>query len=163
MSVELIKMTKEEFDGFYAWSIDNHATELMEKQNLSRDDAVRKATAELAAMLPEGLSTPKNLFMTIIDNDCHENIGFIWTLHEVTGGRKQSFICDFTIWENKRRNGYATAALLLAEKQATAAGCQESVLFVSDANTDAKALYDKCGYRILRPAVYGKYMIKDLT
>jgi len=82
---------------------------------------------------------------------------------EETAGKKQSFVCDFVLWESKRRKGYATETLRLAERNAVEAGCQESVLFVAESNDAARALYEKCGYQILRQAGYGKYMIKQLS
>lgn len=54
-------------------------------------------------------------------------------------------------------------ALAMAEKDAMEAGCREVVLFVTDRNTAAKALYEKSGYRVLRQAGYGKYLSKHLA
>ena len=113
-------------------------------------------------MLPHGLNTVEHYLMTIVEEDTRENLGFIWTLREETERGKQSFLCDFAIWEARRRKGYGTAALALAEKQAGTAGCRESVLFVAEGNTGAMALYQKAGYRILRQEAYGYYMIKQL-
>ncbi|MBR5564651.1 MAG: GNAT family N-acetyltransferase [Roseburia sp.] len=113
-------------------------------------------------MLPNGLNTEHNYLMTIVEEDSEESAGFIWTIHEETEGKKQSFVCDFAIWESKRRRGYATETLRLVEKNAVEAGCEESMLFVADSNDVARALYEKCGYQILRQAGCGKYMIKQL-
>lgn len=162
MFVKLRRMTNEEFESFYGWSIEHQAKELMEELHISQEEAISETIKEVAEMLPDGIDTPHNYFTTIVDSDSDENIGFVWTLHEVTEGRKQSFICDFAIWESKRRKGYASAALCLLENQATEAGCVESVLFVKDNNTAATALYRKCGYQVLRQHGYGKYMIKQL-
>ena len=162
MFVKLRRMTNEEFESFYGWSIEHQAKELMEELHISQEEAISETIKEVAEMLPDGIDTRHNYFTTIDDSDSDENIGFVWTLHEVTEGRKQSFICDFAIWESKRRKRYASAALRLAENQAVEAGCVESVLFVKDDNTAAKALYRKCGYHVLRQHGYGKYMIKQL-
>lgn len=162
MFVKLRRMTNEEFESFYGWSIEHQAKELMEELHISQKEAISETIKEVAKILPDGVDTPHNYFMTIFDLDSEENIGFVWTLHEVTEGRKQSFICDFAIWESKRRKRYASAALRLAENQAAEAGCVESVLFVKDNNTAATALYRKCGYQVLRQHRYGKYMIKQL-
>lgn len=162
MFVKFRRMTNNEFESFYGWSIEHQAKELMEELHISQEEAISETVKEIAEMLPDGIDTPHNYFTTIVDSDSDENIGFVWTLHEVTEGRKQSFICDFAIWESKRRKGYASAALRLAENQAAEAGCVESVLFVKDNNTAATALYRKCGYQVLRQHGYGKYMIKQL-
>ena len=161
MSIELRTMTPEEFEIFYRWSLEQHVQELMEEENLSRDAAIREAEAELTQMLPRGLDTPHQQLMTIAETDGGA-VGFLWSLHEETEGRSQSFLCDFAIWEHCRRKGYATAALVLMEQRAAAAGCLESVLFVADRNTAASALYEKNGYRVLRKSSYGTYMIKQI-
>jgi ribosomal protein S18 acetylase RimI-like enzyme len=101
--------------------------------------------------------------MSIEETIKKETVGFVWTLHEETDGKKQSFLCDFVILEPKRRQGYATAALSFVEQLAADAGCQESVLFVADKNYPAKALYQKCGYQFLRKFEHGIYMVKVLT
>lgn len=162
MSVTIRKMTGSEFETFYKWSIEHQAAELMEESNMSREDAIRETVEEVSGMLPDGMDTEHNYLMSIIEVDSGETAGFIWTIHEVTDGRRQSFVCDFAIWESKRRKGYAEAALRLAEAAAAEAGCQESVLFVSDSNEAALALYKKCGYQFLRQQGYGKYMKKQL-
>ena len=161
MSVEVRKMTSEEFDAFFQWSAENHAKELMEELQLSHAEAMQETLQELAQMLPEGFRTENNHFMMIVAEQ--EKAGYLWTIYEKTEGRKQCFLCDFVIWEEKRRKGYGEKALSLAERIAATAGCQESVLFVRDDNTAARALYEKCGYRILRQEAYGKYMKKPLA
>ena len=161
MSVTIRKMTKNEFEIFYQWSVEQNVKELMAEFHLSEEEAIQKTTAEVAQLLPDGLHTEHNDLLTIVAEE--ENAGFIWTVRDEFEGRKQSFVCDFAIWEPKRRRGYGAAALSLVEKHAADAGCQESVLFVSNENDAAIALYQKCGYHILRPEGYGKYMVKSLA
>lgn len=163
MSVKIRKMTNKEFENFCQWSLENHARELMEEFRMSQAEAIMNAKEELDQMLPNGLNTEHNYLMTIVEEDSEERAGFIWTIREETEGKKQSFVCDFAIWESKRRKGYATETLCLVEKNEVEAGCQESVLFVADSNDAARTLYEKCGYQILRQAGCGKYMIKQLS
>ena len=160
MSVTIRTMTTDEFETFCQWSIEQQAKELMEESHITQEAATDEARREISEMLPKGLRTEHNFFQTILAEDTVA--GFIWTLHEETDGRKQSFLCDFAIWEAQRRKGYGSKALLLAEKQAAEAGCQESVLFVADQNHAARTLYRKCGYQVLRPMKHGMYMVKQL-
>lgn len=162
MPVILRTMTSEEFQFFRRWSIAHQAEELAEERHMPQEQAAKEAACELAQMLPDGLNTACNHLMAIEETDLGENVGFLWILHEEYEGRKQSFLCDFAIWEHHRRKGYAAAALQLAEGLAAEAGCEESVLFVADRNIAAETLYRKCGYRFLRQADCGKYMIKQL-
>ena len=160
MEVTIRTMTGREFEAFFRWSVEQQAKELAEEFRMPREAAQKEALAELAAMLPDGLHTKGCHLMTIVAEG--EAAGYLWTIREETEGRRQSFVCDFAIREEKRRKGFGTAALLLAEQQAAEAGCTESVLFVADRNTAAQALYRKCGYRVLRQEGYGHYMIKML-
>lgn len=162
MPVFIRKMTEDEFESFRRLSIDDQAKDLMQETGLSLEEAFREAGEEFAGMLPDGMKTADNHLMSVVEKDSGEVVGFIWTLHEETEGRKQSFLCDFAITESKRRKGYGMKALLLMEHFAMENGCRESVLFVSDSNAPAKALYRKCGYRSLRQEAYGEYLIKIL-
>ena len=163
MPVTIQKMTTAEFEHFYQWSAGQRAEELMHELHLTREEANREAINELSEMLPQGQHTENNHFMTVTETENGASAGFIWTIHEHFEGRKQSFLCDFAIWEAKRRRGYAAAALNLAEQEAVKSGCRDSVLFVRDDNVAAAALYAKCGYHVLRQAGSGKYMIKHLV
>ena len=160
MPVTIRKMTAAEFDVFYKWSMENHAAELMADLQISRENAIPQAVAELDRMLPNGPATPHHNLMTIVA--AGKSVGFIWTIYENQECQTQCFVCDFAIWEPMRRKGYGNAALGMAEKAAVAAGCQEAVLYARDDNTAAKALYAKCGYRVLRQSGRGKYMVKQL-
>ena len=160
MPITIRNMTQQAYDAFYRWSVKQHTAELMEQKCLPCKEASKEASKELAGMLPDGLNTGNNFLMSIVNGD--EMIGFIWTLHEETNGKKQCFLCDFAIWEEYRRKGYAAQALRLMEKEAIHAGCQECVLYVADRNLAARALYEKCSYKLLRQAGSGKYMRKEL-
>ena len=160
MGVELRPMTKEAYAHFYAWSVEQQAKQRMERSGLSWKASHKEAEAEITAMLPNGMETKDHLLMSIVADGV--TVGFVWTLHEMTNGRKQSFLCDFAIWEEKRRRGYGSEALRLAEENAAMAGCVESVLYVADDNTAARRMYEKCGYRTLRQAGGGEYMMKDI-
>lgn len=162
MSVRIRRMTDEEFAFFYQWSVEQTAREQMAVRHISQSEAVKETKEEVDGMLPDGMNTAHHCLMTIEKEYTQENLGAIWTLHEETEGRKQSFLCDFVIWEPKRRNGYATEALRLMEKSAVEAGCRESVLYVADSNAAARALYEKSGYQVLRQENDGKYMAKQL-
>jgi ribosomal protein S18 acetylase RimI-like enzyme len=54
-----------------------------------------------------------------------------------------------------RGKGFATELLKIAETRAIEAGCERICLIVSDTNSSARRLYEKCGYgeRATRPIV----------
>ena len=162
MEIEVRKMDKEEYAVFYKRSFDHHVKELIEEADMTEEEAEKETMEELAGMLPDGLDTEDNYLMTIRRKTDDAQVGFIWTLHEYNDDVKQSFLCDFEIYEQYRRNGYATEALRAMETFAGKAGCRESVLFVADDNAAACALYEKCGYAFLRDMEYGKYLKKTI-
>ena len=162
MTIELRRMNQDEYKIFYERSFKHHVRELMDKENMPLEEAEKETTNELAEMLPEGMDTKDNFLMSIHRSEDDAWIGFIWTLHEMTEDVKQNFICDFEVYEDYRRKGYATETLELMEKEAKTAGCAESVLFVTNDNEAANALYEKSGYQFLRDMEYGRYMKKVL-
>ena len=84
--------------------------ELIEEADMTEEEAEKETMEELAGMLPDGLDTEDNYLMTIRRKTDDAQVGFIWTLHEYNDDVKQSFLCDFEIYEKYRRNGYATEA-----------------------------------------------------
>ena len=162
MSVILRRMTDAEFEAFCAYSVQDQAKEMMQQNHLPQEAALAEAQKELAEMLPDGIHTEHHSLITIEDAQSNVPVGFLWTIHEETDGKSQSFLCDFVIHAEYRRKGYAAAALHAMEQMAKRTGCEESVLFVANTNAAANALYEKCGYRFLRQMDDGKYMIKQL-
>ena len=111
MPIQIRKMTDEEYDSFYRWSVDSYAKELMEDGKQSPEEAFKTAQEEAFQMLSSARETEHHHLMSIEETIKKETVGFVWTLHEETDGKKQSFLCDFVILEPKRRQGYAMAAL----------------------------------------------------
>lgn len=160
MAVILEKMSEEEYSKFYKISFETQVEELIREENLSRNDAENETKKELEEMLPLGIDTNDNFLLSIKNDD--NVIGYIWFLTEYNEDIKQSFLCDFMIFEEYRGKGYAKEALVEMEKMAADMMCKESVLFVADENIIAQRLYSKCGYQVLRKHNYGQFMKKEI-
>lgn len=158
--VTLEPMAPAEYARFWEDSFLHHARELMDQEGLSAEQAQEDARKELEEMLPAGLDTLDNFLMTIRTEG--QNVGFLWFLTEWHQGTKQSFLCDFAITPVERRKGYGLSALKKWESAARSLNCRECVLFVSDDNEAAKALYSKCGFSLLRKHSYGEFRKKSL-
>ena len=117
MRVSLRKMDQEEYDVFYQRSFEHHVRELILEEKMSEKAAEKETTEELRAMPPEGPNTENNYLMTLFDEK-EEPAGFIWTIHEYSEDIKQSFLCDFEIYEKDRRKGYASESLKQMENDA---------------------------------------------
>lgn len=160
MSLVLQPMSEAEYAAFYQTSLEHHVEELIRKENMPPEEAEAETKAELAEMLPEGLSTPDNCLFQVLAEDT--GVGYLWFLTELTEGVKQLFLCDFTIDPPFRGKGYARAALAEMEKLALELECKECVLFVENENKAAESLYFQCGYQVQQAHSYGNYMVKIL-
>lgn len=160
MSVTLSPMTKEYYKDFYRTSLEHHALELSREGNITPEAAACTAEQELDEMLPMGMDTPGHYLMTVCSNGVPA--GYLWFLTEESDGMHQAFLCDFRIEEACRRRGTGKAAMAEFQKAAAALGCAECTLFVEGCNSPARALYEKCGYGIVKEHNYGFYLKKIL-
>lgn len=160
MSVFLLPMSPVDFERFRIISLKHHAEELIAEEHFNPDAAAEEAESELRSMLPSGLQTQNNYLYSIIDDE--KVVGFLWFLVENTDSVLQAFLCDFYIAPEYRREGRGKTALGHYHALAAKRSCSESVLYVSDANSEAKRLYQRCGYSVLRDHNYGCFMVKVL-
>ncbi len=58
--------------------------------------------------------------------------------------------------------GYGEEALYEMDEAARQLLCKKCVLFVADANVNARKLYEKCGYIYRNERENGRYMDKDV-
>ena len=145
--IELIKMTEEEFARFREYSVAEYANDLINGEGLDRETAMKNAAREFGGMLTEGLGTEDHFVMDIRDVRSGKTVGWMWYCYETDeDDTPQVFLCDFLIFEDCRRKGYASAALAEMERRAKADGCVFAALFVWDHNPAGAALYRKCGY-----------------
>ncbi|MDO5155570.1 MAG: GNAT family N-acetyltransferase [Eubacteriales bacterium] len=161
MSVNLEKMSDNAYSQFMKISFEHQVEELIREENLSKEEAELETRKELDEMLPQGLETPDN-YLYSIRHDEHV-VGYLWFLSEMNEDVKQVFLCDFLIYEDERCKGYGKAALVEMEKLAQDLQCKECVLFVEGINENAKKLYLKCGYQVLREHNYGYFMKKSIA
>lgn len=161
MSVRLEKMSKDAYAHFIQVSFEHHVEELMQEENMSKEEAEIETRKELDEMLPQGMDTADNYLFSV---ECDRRVvGYLWFLTEMNEGVKQAFLCDFQIDEEERGNGYGKAALAEMDKTAQKLECKECVLFVEGINEIAKQLYSKCGYQVLREHNYGYFMKKSIA
>ena len=160
--IEFKKMSEEEYSKFWEYSVSEYANDLMNGENLDRETALKKAESEFGEMLYDGPDTEDHFVMTIRDVQRGKEVGWIWYCYEIGEGVNQVFLCDFLIFEDERRKGYASAALVEMEQRAKADGGTAAALFVWDHNAAGAALYRKCGYAPEERDVGGVTMKKTL-
>ncbi|MBO4297670.1 MAG: GNAT family N-acetyltransferase [Clostridia bacterium] len=135
----------------------------MNGENLDRETALKNAGREFGEMLTDGPDTEDHFVMAIWDAQSGKEVGWIWYCYETDeDDMQQVFLCDFLIFEDDRRKGYASAALAEMERRAKADGCAAAALFAWDHNGPGAALYRKCGYAPEERDVGGVRMKKML-
>lgn len=144
--IEFQKMSEAEYLQFRKFSVSEYAKDLMNGEKLDHNAAAKKAEREFCEMLTDGLDTEDHFVMMIRDAQRGKEVGWIWYCYVTDEDDKQVFLCDFLIYEDERRKGYASAALAEMERRAKADGCGAAALFVWDHNGPGAALYRKCGY-----------------
>lgn len=154
MSVQLRDMRPNELSAFRSYSISDYARDLMNDHSISPEAALSQAGQEFDALLPSGI-------LRVIQRDSCA-VGVLWYLTEETDGIRHAFLNDFVIAPEHRRKGCASAALALLAQEALAQGCTEIRLYVSNDNHPARALYERCGYQLLRSAGTGAYLYKAI-
>ena len=145
--IEFKKMSEAEYSQFRKFSVSEYAKDLMNGENLDYDTALEKAEREFSGMLSDGLDTEDHFVMMVKDVQSGKEVGWIWYCYVTDEDDKQVFLCDFLIFEDDRRKGYASAALAEMERRAKTDGCDAAALFVWEHNGPGVALYRKCGYK----------------
>ena len=155
MAVPLREMFPNELAAFRSYSICDYANDLMSAHSMNQQAALAQAGQEFDGLMPGS-------FLRIIEADgCA--VGVVWYLTEETDGIRHAFLNDFVIAPEHRRKGYASAALTALAQEVKAQGCTEIRLYVSGENHAARALYERCGYHMLRPADAGAYLFREIT
>jgi ribosomal protein S18 acetylase RimI-like enzyme len=140
-------MSKSEFDGWHAKSVESFAQDLARAVDRPLDAARSRAAQQFAEWLPDGLDTPGTWLMTIRDGD-DAVVGHLWVgPHPDRAGA--AFVYDIEIDEGHRGHGLGRAAMLAAERLVAEAGIAEIGLSVFGFNEAAQRLYTSLGYRVL--------------
>ncbi|MBO4562209.1 MAG: GNAT family N-acetyltransferase [Clostridia bacterium] len=145
-TVEFRIMTGEEFLVFRERSISEYVIDLMNGQSMTLEEARKEAEEEFEEALADWPDTPDQFVMKIDAAETGDEVGWLWYSYEDDEDGKQAFLCDFLIYEEFRRRGYASAALAEMERRAKADGSEYAALIVWDHNPPGQALYKKCGY-----------------
>ncbi|MEV5334472.1 GNAT family N-acetyltransferase [Streptomyces werraensis] len=140
-------MTEEEFGPWQAESSADYAREWA-RRGVPEAEALAKAAADEAALLPDGLAT-EDMLLSVLE---HEGavVGTLWLA--VRGER--AYVYDVETRPAHRGRGHGRSLMLLAEAQAAAAGNRTIGLNVFAGNTPAERLYDSLGYTTTRHSLY---------
>jgi ribosomal protein S18 acetylase RimI-like enzyme len=136
-------MRPDEFGDFLEYANENYAREIATHEGVSEEFARRKAEADHADVVPQGLDTPRQ-WIFVVETD-GERVGVLW-LGERDHGEKQCNIYQIEIDEAHRGHGFGRAAMNLAEAEARSRGLGRIALNVFGGNEVARNLYWSLGY-----------------
>lgn len=149
-------MTADRFAAFLDHVRVDYANQII-RSGASREAAVAKTEADLAALLPEGFATPGHLFLTATDVEEGE-VGVLWlAVPPVPAEPDSAWIYGMEVDERHRGRGYGRALMLAAEDECRRRGLTSLGLNVFGGNDVAIRLYDSLGY-----AVTAQQMRKDV-
>jgi ribosomal protein S18 acetylase RimI-like enzyme len=140
-------MSQPEYEKWRRSSIASYAEENVAAGSWSREEAAARSEKEFAELLPDGLATPGNHLLSVVRPDGASPVGVVWFAVREDGGRRYAFVYDFLIFEEHRRKGHGTQALLLLDGRVRAMGIDSISLHVFAHNAAARGLYEKAGYR----------------
>lgn len=144
-------MSASEFDTWLAHTKVGYARSLAAR-GFSEEAARAKSDADHAA-LADGVATPDTYLGSLVRDDTV--VGTLWlALRHPHPGGSGAYVFDVEVAEAYRGQGLGRALLLLAEREALAAGTRRIGLNVFADNTPARRLYESLGYE---PVSYHLY------
>lgn len=146
-SIQLKPLEQQQWDNILQRRIPEYAKEQVRAGRWSEEEALAEATAEFEKLLPEGVKTARNHVHGIIDPTSQAMVGYLWYAEREKAGNPSAFICDLRVFEDYRRQGFASAALLAMEKIVLREhGTKRIELHVFGSNLPARTLYARTDY-----------------
>lgn len=155
--IALRPMTAPEFQRYLKPAIRGYAQMHIRAGDVEPKQALRRAKADYAELLPKGLASPGHHLYSITLADDGKPIGIVWFELKQRQGKRKAFIFDFAINRAQRGKGFGSRSMSAIEQQAKLLGAVAVDLHVFGHNLAARGLYEKCGYRYT-----GMHMTKDL-
>ena len=134
---------------FHAWLIEaipSFALSNVEDGRWTLAESIEKSKEAHVALLPQGLRTPGQFFVHLLDAGTGERVGTLWWAEADKGGRPEAWVYNITIEDAARRRGFARAALLQLERVAREHGVRQVALHVFGHNHGARRLYESLGF-----------------
>lgn len=144
----LVPMTASEFEIYLQNAVESYAQEHVSAGNWSPAEALQNSRDEYNQLLPDGVASPKQHLFMIEDSQTGVKVGLIWFAERPQASRPSAFIYDFLIYDEFRKKGYGTQALVALEEKVQELGLEAIALHVFGHNKNAIGLYQKVGYEI---------------
>ena len=141
-------MSEAEYERWQTALAERFAAEQLAAGNWPADGAVERARTANAALLPQGLATPRMLILVAVD-DSDRPLGRVWVgLDHPRGTADTAFLYDIELEAEHRGRGLGKALLGATEEAVREAGVAALELNVFGSNGGAIALYRSAGYAL---------------
>jgi mycothiol synthase len=125
----------------------DYAQDLVHERGLWHGEAEDRAARKLAELLPDGARTPGMLLRTVVARGVP--VGWVWAGLPAPPRVALGWLHNIEIDEPYRRRGHGRAAIAAVEAELARRGVGTMGLNVHGANTGARRLYARLGYRLL--------------
>jgi mycothiol synthase len=150
MAMTLVAMSDEELAERRPAMIEGFAREVAAHFDQPLAQAVADAERELAEMMPKGVHTQGQLLRKAVDDSTE--VGFLWISLPGTAYPAMAWLSSIEVADGHRSRGYGSAMIAAAEADLVERGVRRIGLHVFGANTGARRLYHRLGYRVLAQA-----------
>jgi ribosomal protein S18 acetylase RimI-like enzyme len=139
-------MTEDQYAAYLRTAAAEYAEQITDSGAMPAADALVKAEADFARLLPDGLATPGQHLWTAYDGD--QEVGMLWLAVTDRSDGRHAFGYDFSVREDLRRRGHGRAMIEAAERICREMGVVSLGLNVFAQNTGARALYERMGFEV---------------
>jgi ribosomal protein S18 acetylase RimI-like enzyme len=141
-------MRESEYAAYLDYFIPDYAEEVASSYGISPEDALARVKREMAAELPEGVRTPGQHLLCLVDpaGEADAVIGYLWYKPDAT--QRSAFINDFEILPAHRGQGRGKQALGLLDDLLKREGFEQVKLRVAQDNARARHVYEATGFRV---------------
>lgn len=143
--MKMTAMSLQEFENFLKRSKEECAQERSLDSGLAIDECRAFEELEFVRLLPQGIETPEHFFFNLKDVS-GVNAGYLWFGVRVANEKKQIFIFDISVDENRRGLGLGKFMIQWLEGETYRMGLTEIALHVLGSNKAARHLYDSTGF-----------------
>ncbi|HET9171626.1 MAG TPA: GNAT family N-acetyltransferase [Actinospica sp.] len=144
--IRLDPMTEDEFAAWLPPAVRGLAEDKAASGQWSSDEALDMAKTEFAILLPQGAVTRGQLLYTVRDAASGTPVGAVWIHLRPKADRREAYIYDLVVAEDRRGKGYGRATMLAAIERARELGADSVGLHVFGHNTVARELYTSLGF-----------------
>jgi len=137
-------LRENEYAAWHRAFTDSYARDIAEHGGTDPELARRKAEADMARLLTDGIATPDHTILVLEAGG--ERVGLLWVGPRLVDGVRVLFIWDVEIDAAFRGRGHGRGAMLLAEEVAREQGLDRIELNVFGGNAVARSLYRSLGY-----------------